>query len=121
MIITLAAPASNITHKVLDDYCKFSAFEFIDSAYINARLKKIENYINIKFNKSYSIKDYLKLCVEYATISVVNNTVEVTIGNNLSVDGLFADQIARLITYGNLEIKGHKILLDTFEYVKNML
>lgn len=121
MIIKLATPASNVAHKVLDDYCKFAAFEFIDNAHIGTRLRKIEEYINTKFNKNYSIKELLKFCVEYSTISVLDHTVEIIIGNNISADGLFADQIARLVTYGNLEIKGHKILLDTFEYVKNML
>lgn len=76
----------------------------------NSYLKKIGIDRSIWYILSY-IVDNLK-------ITKSGNHYLVEINKNLQLDGHNLDQLARLIDYGNLDIKGTNLFTDGFEYLK---
>lgn len=122
MIIELSRPAKDLPNKAVELFCKKHALIYLQGVLITSRLLNLNKYINKKFNINCSLKDLITECITESIITVENNNVKVIIPDTLlPTYKVSADTIARLITYGSLEIRGTSIILDIWQYVNSML
>ena len=86
----------------------------------NYRLKLIEDEINSQYNTKINIKQVLNKMINYMIVYTVQSKYYVEIPN-VKVNDISLDTLARLITFGNLKVKGDPIIVDALKYARDKL
>ena len=114
MIIEVKLPFE-VESKELAVFFKYNAKNYIANSAMPNNFQAMENYIKNNFNITTSLRKNLIDIINTLKFSKGKDVYKVIIEQDK------LDKIARLITFGNREIKGNPILLKAFEYAKAQL
>lgn len=110
-------PSNKDVASVMRSYAKRYVDMFGSSLRLNKIKKEIESHHkDTKINMKY----LLKVIIDYMVIYSIKDTYYVEIPK-ITVDDFNLDTIARLVTFGNLDVKGDDILVKALEYARDKL
>lgn len=103
------------TSKELENHFKNEVSKYLSNSPLPNNMLKLESYIHENYSMSMPLRNILTNIVNSIKITEGSEDYNVIIGENK------LDEIARLITFGNINIKGNPILLKAFLYAKTQL
>lgn len=115
MIINFTLPYDDWKTNLIENELKLNALRYLD-LYIKNN-KKIERYFNENFNIKLSYNNLIKRIIENIKVMrLEKNNYALLIDKNSKINNLSLDQIFRIITYGNSEVKRDKRFLNLLLY-----
>lgn len=101
---------------LIQDQFKLNALKYLN-LYSFKKGYVVEKYLQKTFNIYLPYKEILKQIIQHIKIlKVDNNKYKLMIDKNNKVENVSADKIARILFYGNLELKGDKHFMDLLLY-----
>ena len=102
---------------IINDLIKKELIEYFRLNLNVEMISKWNRYLKY-FGINYSLKWILSKIVETLEFTISNDSYIVKINNNIRINGYNLNRLSKLIEYGNNEIKGTKLIGDSFEYLK---
>lgn len=104
-----------------ENYSKYFIYNYLPRYLVNIVEESYKSIKAVKFNKELKINtlSVFKYAMKNISISEINDTYVISINKNLNYKTYNLKSLIDYITYGNMEIKGYRLLYNIFKWLSN--